>query len=57
MYKFEELMDALELNTKWSSIAKIPGERQRFRDSLIHKMKLKKSCFQTLTDPMASVTL
>ena len=40
MHKFEEPMDALELNTKCSSIAKIPGGRQRLRDSLIHKMKL-----------------
>lgn len=43
MHKFEEPMDALELNTKWSSIAKIPGQRQRLRDSLIYKMKLKKA--------------
>lgn len=43
MHKFEEPMDALELNTKCSSIAKIPGGRQRLRDSLIHKMKLKKA--------------
>lgn len=43
MHKFEEHMDALELNTKWSSITKIPDGMQRLRDSLIHKMKLKKA--------------
>lgn len=41
MYKFEELYGCIGI--KWSSIAKISGERQRFRDSLIHKMKLKKA--------------
>lgn len=31
MHKLEEHMGALELSTKWGSVAKIPDGRQRLR--------------------------